>query len=234
MEAGFCGVHHSCKSTQLCGLTGVRLQLAVPPVQYERRIVEAGFCGGFVAQWFMAALVRHPGFESCSCRFFASLLSLSAGWIPIKRSYSIYMMFMMYVSFAEICRAYSNYYMCTHIHINMFNILLVNMLHIIIKCIDVLLCTYVGFGKGINFSKDSKEVFRQAPPDADGCMHVYLCKVMTGDFTNGDRRMKEPPLKDKNRPDRYDSVTNNVKDPTVFVVFKDAQVYPEYHIVYSP
>ena len=54
----------------------------------ERRIVEGGFCGGFVAQWFMAALVRHPGFESCSCRFFAYLLSLSAGWIPIKRSYS--------------------------------------------------------------------------------------------------------------------------------------------------
>ena len=39
------------KSTQLCGLTGVRLQLAVPPVQYKRRIVRAGFCGGFVAQW---------------------------------------------------------------------------------------------------------------------------------------------------------------------------------------
>ena len=29
----------------------------------------AGFCGGFMAQWFMAALVRHPGFESRSCQF---------------------------------------------------------------------------------------------------------------------------------------------------------------------
>ena len=58
-----------------CGLASVRLQLAVPPVQYGRRIVEAGFCGGFVAQWFIAALVRHPGFESRSCRFFAFLLS---------------------------------------------------------------------------------------------------------------------------------------------------------------
>ena len=57
------------KSTQLCGLTGVRLQLAVLPVQYERRIVRAGFCGGFMAQWFMAATVRHPGFESRSYRF---------------------------------------------------------------------------------------------------------------------------------------------------------------------
>ena len=49
--------------------TGVRLQLAVPPVQYERRVVEAGFCGGFVAQWFMTALVRHPGFESAVAGF---------------------------------------------------------------------------------------------------------------------------------------------------------------------
>ena len=39
------------KSTQLCGLTGVRLQLAVLPVQYERRIVRAGFCGSFMPQW---------------------------------------------------------------------------------------------------------------------------------------------------------------------------------------
>ena len=29
----------------------VRLQLAVPLVQYERRIGRAGCCGGFVAQW---------------------------------------------------------------------------------------------------------------------------------------------------------------------------------------
>ena len=53
-------------------------------MQYERKIVEAGFCGGFVAQWFMTASVRHPGFESRSCRFFVFLLSLSAGWIPIN------------------------------------------------------------------------------------------------------------------------------------------------------
>ena len=33
--------------------------------------MEACFCGGFVAQWFMVTLVRHPGFESRSCRFFA-------------------------------------------------------------------------------------------------------------------------------------------------------------------
>ena len=45
-------------------------------MQYERGIVEAGFCGGFVAQWFMAA-VRHPGFESRGCRFFAFQKCLS-------------------------------------------------------------------------------------------------------------------------------------------------------------
>ena len=41
---------NSRKSTQLCGLAGVRRQLAIPPVQYERIIVEAGFCGGIMAQ----------------------------------------------------------------------------------------------------------------------------------------------------------------------------------------
>ena len=46
-----------------------------------------------MAQWFMAALVRHPGFESHSCWFFAFLLSLSAGWIPIKRSYTYVRMY---------------------------------------------------------------------------------------------------------------------------------------------
>ena len=30
-----------------------------------------------MAQWFMAALVRHPGFEFRSCQFFAFLLSSS-------------------------------------------------------------------------------------------------------------------------------------------------------------
>ena len=52
--------------------------------------MEAGFCGGFVAQWFMAALVRHPGFKSRSCCFFRFSPFLSAGWIPIKRSYISY------------------------------------------------------------------------------------------------------------------------------------------------
>ena len=46
--------------------------------------MEAGSCGGFMAQWFMAALVRHPGFESHSCQFFAFLLSLLAGRIPLN------------------------------------------------------------------------------------------------------------------------------------------------------
>ena len=33
--------------------------------------MRAVFCGGFVAQWFMAATVRHTGLKSRSCWFFA-------------------------------------------------------------------------------------------------------------------------------------------------------------------
>ena len=41
--------------------------------------MEAGLCSGFMAQWFMAALVRHPGFETHGFLFFAfSFLSQQA------------------------------------------------------------------------------------------------------------------------------------------------------------
>ena len=39
--------------------------------------MEAGFCGGFMAQWFMAALVRHPGYKFFGYQFFPLLKLLS-------------------------------------------------------------------------------------------------------------------------------------------------------------
>ena len=71
---------NSHKSTQLCGLTGVRLQVAEPPVQNESRIVRASYqIGGFVAQYFMVVSVGHLEFESSSCQFFTFLLSPQVG-----------------------------------------------------------------------------------------------------------------------------------------------------------
>ena len=65
------------KSTQLCGLIDVRLQLAVPLVQYERRIVRAGCCGGFVAKWLWRLQSNTLGLSPAVASFFSSPFSPS-------------------------------------------------------------------------------------------------------------------------------------------------------------
>ena len=72
-----------------------------------------------------------------------------------------------------------------------------------------------------------------APKDGDGVRHIYLCSVVTGDYAQGARKFREPPLKDGNGPDHYDTVVNDMNEPTVFVVFRDSLAYPEYHIEFS-
>lgn len=64
--------------------------------------------------------------------------------------------------------------------------------------------------------------------------HMYLVRVLVGEFTQGARDMIVPPPKDPNDPTvLYDSVVDNVSNPTIFVVFYDADAYPEYLITYT-
>ena len=41
-----------------------------------------------------------------------------------------------------------------------------------------------------------------------------------------------PPYKDPAHHIHFDSVVDNVQNPTIFVIFQDALVYPEYLIVF--
>jgi poly [ADP-ribose] polymerase 10/14/15 len=95
--------------------------------------------------------------------------------------------------------------------------------------------TNQGWGTGAYFSKDASYVCTQvfAPKDGEGVRHVYLCSVVTGDYAQGVRKFREPPLKDGNGSDHYDTVVNDMNEPTVFVVFRDSLAYPEYHIEFS-
>uniref|UniRef100_A0A8C9SP92 Poly [ADP-ribose] polymerase n=1 Tax=Scleropages formosus TaxID=113540 RepID=A0A8C9SP92_SCLFO len=70
-----------------------------------------------------------------------------------------------------------------------------------------------------------------AVPDAQGHKHVYLCRVLTGDFTNGRQGLLVPPQKN-HRTQLYDSVTDNINNPSMFVIFNDIQAYPEYLITF--
>ena len=73
-----------------------------------------------------------------------------------------------------------------------------------------------------------------------GLKTVYQCLVLTGEYVIGDKSYIEPPLRvpqvftfTSGSSDRYDSVVDNPVDPSIFVVFKDTQAYPEYLITFK-
>ena len=72
-------------------------------------------------------------------------------------------------------------------------------------------------------------------PDAGGNKHMFLARVLTGVYAKGDKNMKAPPPKDpsKNSVVLYDSVVDDMVSPTIFVLFHDAQCYPEYLITFT-
>ena len=59
-------------------------------------------------------------------------------------------------------------------------------------------------------------------------------KVLVGDYTLGNPAYVRPPPRDPNKPyqDLYDSVVNDVQNPSIFVTFEKNQSYPEYLIEY--
>uniref|UniRef100_A0ABM0GYA3 Poly [ADP-ribose] polymerase n=1 Tax=Saccoglossus kowalevskii TaxID=10224 RepID=A0ABM0GYA3_SACKO len=95
--------------------------------------------------------------------------------------------------------------------------------------------TYYGAGSyfAVESSYSASKTYSPVDPNT-GHKHVYHCKVLTGEFTTGSQGLLVPPSKNPNDPtDCYDSVTDNVQSPTLFVVFNDAMAYPEYHITFT-
>ena len=73
-----------------------------------------------------------------------------------------------------------------------------------------------------------------ARPDIAGHKRMYLCKVLTGEYTQGQKGMRVPPTK-AGQPShiRYDSVVSNKLNPLIFVIFNDTQAYPAYLITFK-
>ena len=64
-----------------------------------------------------------------------------------------------------------------------------------------------------------------------GSRYMYLARVLVGQYCLGNSSMIVPPPKDYSRPEiLYDSVVDNISNPSIFVVFYDSQCYPEYLI----
>ncbi|XP_063577799.1 protein mono-ADP-ribosyltransferase PARP14 isoform X1 [Pongo abelii] len=93
----------------------------------------------------------------------------------------------------------------------------------------------VAYGKGtyfaVNANYSANDTYSR--PDANGRKHVYYVRVLTGIYTHGNHSLIVPPSKNPQNPtDLYDTVTDNVNHPSLFVVFYDYQAYPEYLITF--
>lgn len=70
-----------------------------------------------------------------------------------------------------------------------------------------------------------------AVPAADGTQLMFVARVLTGYYAQGQANMKTPPVREA--PVLYDSVVDNVQNPSMFVVFHDCQAYPDYLITFK-
>lgn len=72
-------------------------------------------------------------------------------------------------------------------------------------------------------------------PDANNHKRMFLCKVLTGEFCKGNSSLKVPPAKPGAAGSHilYDTVTNNVSSPIMFVIFHDSQAVPEYLVTFE-
>ncbi|XP_027034050.2 protein mono-ADP-ribosyltransferase PARP14-like isoform X1 [Tachysurus fulvidraco] len=73
-----------------------------------------------------------------------------------------------------------------------------------------------------------------ATPSTDGTQLMFVTLVLTGRYTDGKSDMKVPPPRSSQDPnDRFDSVVDNMQNPSMFVVFHDCQAYPDYLITFK-
>jgi len=90
------------------------------------------------------------------------------------------------------------------------------------------------YGRGCYFARDASYSVDYADPDPQGNCFMYIVRVLTGDYTQGTHGMLATPPKDPQKSHIvYDSVVDNVTNPSIFVVFHDTQAYPEYLIVFK-
>ena len=89
----------------------------------------------------------------------------------------------------------------------------------------------INYGHGTYFARDASYSLRYARAGDGGRRYMYLARVLVGQYCVGNSSMIVPPAKNKLRPEiLYESVVDDEKDPSIFVVFCDNQSYPEYLI----
>uniref|UniRef100_F6PVF6 Poly [ADP-ribose] polymerase n=1 Tax=Monodelphis domestica TaxID=13616 RepID=F6PVF6_MONDO len=72
-----------------------------------------------------------------------------------------------------------------------------------------------------------------SPPDRYGQKFIYYARVLTGDYTRGTYPYFDfPPQKIQNPNVQYDSITDDLQKPNIFVICQEHHSYPEYLITF--
>uniref|UniRef100_A0A8C6T9F0 Poly [ADP-ribose] polymerase n=1 Tax=Neogobius melanostomus TaxID=47308 RepID=A0A8C6T9F0_9GOBI len=90
------------------------------------------------------------------------------------------------------------------------------------------------YGNGTYFAVDPAYSVNRgySQPDANGHKRLYVALVLVGEFTTGRQKMLTPPAKG-NPSELYDSVTDQMQNPSMFIIFNDVQAYPQYLITFT-
>ncbi|XP_052076128.1 protein mono-ADP-ribosyltransferase PARP14-like [Mytilus californianus] len=90
------------------------------------------------------------------------------------------------------------------------------------------------YGNGVYFARDAAYSARgtYSPKDHNNQRHMYMCKVLTGEYTQGKQGLIVPPPKGTSHI-LHDCVVDNPADPAIFVIFHDTQAYPEYLVLFE-
>lgn len=88
------------------------------------------------------------------------------------------------------------------------------------------------YGQGVYFAKRASlsVLDRYSPPNAEGHKAVFVAQVLTGDYGQGSRGLKAPPLRASGQVLRYHSAVDCLHQPRIFVIFHDTQALPTHLI----
>ena len=91
------------------------------------------------------------------------------------------------------------------------------------------------FRRRIKFANNSFYSNRYAAADSKGIKRMFLCRVAVGEFCLGHNGQLTPDVRDAKRNLLYDATTDNMNEARrdMFVVYHDAQAYPEYLLEYT-
>ena len=91
------------------------------------------------------------------------------------------------------------------------------------------------YGKGVYFARDASystyPVY--SPRDTHGVQSIFLARVVVGEYCRGEKDALTPDVRDAATSTLYDSTVDNVRDPSIFVTYNDAQAYPEYLVKFK-